>query len=295
MRAARALALLLGLFMAPAYAAPADGDRAVPGAIAPEPTPATPRPNLTVPVPRPEVPADAPLPPSLAVAVAEDDIAVTTTYSGARIIVFGHINERPATDPRVRPTDLVVSLVGPSDTATVRRREPVLGLWVPGEALEFAAVPAYIAVASEGPLEAAFSPEDLVRNRILPETRLVGFPADLTRDSFPAFREAVARIKARAGLYRVEPGKVRRLAGGLFRAEVPLPARAPPGIYRVEIRLYQDGREVAAQNTRFYVSRRGFERAIYALARDFSPLYALGTVLLALGMGAGAAWVFRRN
>ena len=75
----------------------------------------------------------------LVVDLSDDEIAITTGFTGTELLLFGAKEERG---------DVVVVLRGPVRDAVVRRRERFAGVWVNRESVVFRGVPAYYRVAS---------------------------------------------------------------------------------------------------------------------------------------------------
>ena len=74
-----------------------------------------------------------------------------------------------------------------------------------------------------------------------------------------------------------------------------LPANAPIAQYHADTYLFRDGRLISSQRVPISIARVGFERRIHDLATNWSLLYGILTVLLALAAGWVAANLFRRS
>lgn len=231
-------------------------------------------------------------PPSLAAAVADEEIAVTTTYAGARILLFGVSDALIGAGPRA---DLVVALLGPSEAIAVRRKTRRFGLHLPADPVRFVAAPSYFAVASERPLSEIADPEILRLEALDPLGALTPDVEAFAHPDLDDRRAAVVAARRRQGLYVEHPDAIRRREGGLFIAEIDLPDRAPPGRYRAEIRLFSEGEVVSREVADFVVARAGLERAVYTLAQERRPLYALIVVLMAATIGLAGAFLLRQR
>lgn len=233
----------------------------------------------------------------LPAAVAEEQITVSSDYRGSYVTVFG-VNP----DRRGRG-DIVVVVRGPNESASVMRKRQVFGLWVNGEAVRFSEAPSFFAVLSNRPLRQIASLESIWRYQLDPAASAQLESA--VPDSDPsAYRAALVRLRREQGLYQEYSGRaatpeqrggLTMYQGGLFRAVVRLPANAPIAQYHADTYLFRDGRLISAQRVPISIARVGVERRIHDLATNWSLLYGILTVLLALAAGWVAANLFRRT
>jgi len=252
--------------------------------------------------------ADAlPPPPPAAVAAAltETQVKVTSSFRGARIVLYGAVFDSAA-----RPSDVVVIVRGPEQPVRVARKVRVGGLWINSRPVVFRGAPGFYMAASSRPLPeiAGFAtlrrlgagvdhlPIDAPGERRV-ETRYGVRDMVVSRlgADYLAWRRAVVRLKTEAGLYAADERGVRFVDDGLFRAEIALPAGAPTGVYQARVLLFQDGRPVATRLRTLHVEKAGFERALYVFAHDRPWSYGLASVAVALAAGWAASVAFRRS
>ena len=81
----------------------------------------------------------------------------------------------------------------------------------------------------------------------------------------------------------------------LFRVHVPIPASAPRGEYTVQVYLFRDGAIASAQTTPLFVDQIGLERRLYTVAHERPFYYGLATVAMAMLIGWGSSFLFRRQ
>ena len=81
----------------------------------------------------------------------------------------------------------------------------------------------------------------------------------------------------------------------LYRARINIPSQVPVGTYTAETFLIDDGRVVAAATSEIEIGKSGFERFVAVAARRHAFFYGLAAVLLSLGLGWAAAWLFARR
>ncbi|MFZ2871696.1 TIGR02186 family protein [Zavarzinia sp.] len=220
-------------------------------------------------------------------------IAITSSFTGSSILVFGAV---VPDGPGKR--DVVVVLRGPDQSIRVRKKERVFGIWVNNEAQAFEGVPAFYAVASTRPLPEIGAIGHLQRHQIgIADLKLRergGNGAEEDRPETPDFREALLRLKQRQGLYVGGLTPVTFVGPNLFRAEFQFPSNVPVGSYKAEIYLFSDGDLVGANSSALFVDKTGLERWIYKAAMNYPALYGLVAIAIAVGIGWAAAIIFRK-
>ncbi len=214
-------------------------------------------------------------------------IAITTGFTGTEVVLFG------ATDGE---GDIIVTVRGPEATVRVRRKEPVLGVWINRTAATFRQVPQYYALAATRPVE------DILRGeaRLRPLIGLDALQSQLTPSrTLPeqenlAFRAALVAGKQDAGLYPRVTAPITVLGNRLFRTTVAFPSNVPTGNYQVSVYLVRDGRIVGVQTTPLVVSQLGFAAEMVDFARRHAWLYGLAAVAMAVLAGWLGSFIFRR-
>jgi len=228
--------------------------------------------------------------PEVAVALTDEEVRVTSGFTGARLIIYG-------VAPGYRPGDeLVVALRGPVREVTVMRKDRIAGLWLNTRPATFEGAPSYYAAAGTAPLDQIAPPDALRRWGVGAEfvpLRTTGSPeaAPMIQD----YRRAIIRLKTEEGLYTDTGGEVTLQEANLFRAEVRLPAQAPVGEYEAQAILFRDGEAVSVSSTVLRVQKAGLEAAVFRLSREQPFLYGLLAVAMALFAGWGAATIFNRR
>ncbi|MDP8916558.1 MAG: TIGR02186 family protein [Pseudomonadota bacterium] len=245
-----------------------------------------------------------PTPPAISAALTDTSIQVTSSFRGARIVLYGAVF-----DPLRAPHDVVVVVRGPEEPVRIVRKLRVAGLWLNTPPATFRGAPGYYMAASTRPLaqiagfavrrrlrlgvENVFLEEEQARS----ETRY-GVPGVLVSplgQDYYDYRRAVVRLKQREGLYAADSDAVRWVDQNLFRADVALPAAAPTGRYEADIHLFRDGRQVALRTRTLTVEKVGVERVLYVFAHERPWTYGVVSVLFAIAAGWLASVVFRRR
>ena len=230
--------------------------------------------------------------------VSTRTVAVTSSFTGTEIVVFGAIDNSRQPSPEAGIYDVVIIIEGAPGRITVRKKGRVGGIWLNREAQVFESVPSYYAIASTRPLDEVAPEATLIgyelgfdHVRMVPVGRTRLPPADMR-----AFREAVVRIKKEQGLYVSQTlGGVGFVGKSLFRANIELPATVSVGPFDTRVYLFRGERLISQYNVRINLEREGLERFLHDSAFDYPFLYGLATVLLALASGLIASALFSKS
>ena len=234
----------------------------------------------------------------LVVSLSNHRVQITSSFTGADLVLFGTVEPESNGSPLRSSYDLVVTVTGPHETFRTRRKERVAGIWVNIDSREFVRVPSYLAILTNRPVKDIANAEIARRlqvgldNFLLPQ-RIGPDIADTVPDD--PYRQAFVRLETEQGLYREEPNAVTFLTPTVFRAAIPLPANIPTGGFAIDVKLFSDGAPVARTNTALEVIKAGFEQYVADTARDYGLLYGLATALMALAIGWFGSVVFRRD
>lgn len=213
-------------------------------------------------------------------------VAITTGFSGAKVLLFGTTGGMG---------DVVVVVRGPENAEVVRRKARKAGIWVNEAEMVFEGVPNYYAVAASRPLS-EFLPERVAQREEIGIRNLrITPPDDAEPEEVEAFRAALIRNKQKAELYSVEPEPISFLGNRLFRTDMLFPANAPVGTYIVRVFLLQDGEVVGANITPLVVSKIGFEAGVYDFAHRHSLAYGVLAILIAVVAGWSASVAFHKD
>ena len=141
----------------------------------------------------------------LVVSLSNHRVAVTSSFIGENLVLFGTVEPDNARTPLRPPYDLVVTVTGPRETMRTRRKERVLGVWINTDSREFVRAPSYLSILSNRPV-AEITGQDALRrlqlgldNFLLPQ-RFGSDLGDTARDD--PFRAAFVRLETQQGLYR---------------------------------------------------------------------------------------------
>ncbi|MEC5291236.1 TIGR02186 family protein [Aurantimonas sp. C2-6-R+9] len=267
------------------------------------------------------VPARAQQVESFEIGLSTNEIAITSNFTGARLVVFGALDNADARLLRQQRYDIVVALVGPRRPVVVRKKERTLGIWINRGSETFNASPESYALASTRPLSditreslrvsLSLGIDDLRLNIRDPETvgaAIVTEPVGqviigesavdgegdpvVNRDQYAS---ALRRIRMESGLYNQSFGSVEFVSPTLFRADLRLPADLPVGRHTVRAYLFRSGVFIRGDSEALVVVKTGLESLIDDFATRYGFLYGLFAVALAIFTGWFGRIVFKRD
>ncbi len=223
--------------------------------------------------------------------LSQNRVSITANFDGSEILIFGAVKrEAPVPEGRL---DVIITVEGPEQTVTVRRKERILGLWINKDAVDIVAAPSFYAVASSGDLAETVSLVADLENAISVHNAVgvVNLPPDV-RDS-ASFSQALIRIRGEADLYQQLENAVEVTDDTLFQTRIALPSNLVEGDYATRIFLARGGEIIADYETGIDVRKVGLERFLFNLSRQRPLIYGLLSLAIAIAAGWGASAVFR--
>jgi uncharacterized protein (TIGR02186 family) len=222
--------------------------------------------------------------------LSEHQIQITTGFVGTDVLLFGTVEPG---------SNVVVVVRGPEEQTTVWRKGRFAGIWVNDRRVVFERVPSFYAVRSSAPLDGIASRTTRMRHGMGAEFLRLRAEAEeveqTSAETLETFRKALIRNKEREGLFATGGDNITFLGGQLFRTRLHFPANVPTGFYDVEVFMLQEGRVVHAQTTPLIVRKAGLGADVFFFAHNYSAIYGIIAVLLAVAAGVIAAFVFRKS
>ena len=223
--------------------------------------------------------------------MSQDEVAITATFDGSNILVFGAI-QRDAPIPET-PIDVIVTVSGPSEPLDVRRKAKRFGIWVNTDTVQVDAAPSFYAIATSAPLGDILTETEDLRHKVSINRaiRSVGAPMNIL--DAQSFTDAVIRIREANGLYALQEGSVSIDQQTLFRTSINMPANLTEGDYSARIFITRDGAVVDQLSTTIDVHKVGLEQFLFSLSREQPLLYGLMSLAIAIFAGWAASAVFQ--
>ena len=227
--------------------------------------------------------------------LSQDEVAITTSFNGSEILVFGAVKrEAPIPEGKL---GVIVTISGPPEPVTVRRKERRFGIWINTESVEIDGAPSFYAVATSAPMDDVLGIKDNLEHRVSIPSVLnsVGAPESVLDAS--AYVTALIRINTNARTYQVLEGQVVVDDETLFRTRIQLPAALTEGAYETRIFLTREGHVVSSYETAIDVRKVGLERWLFSMSRENPFWYGIMSLAIAIfaGWSASAAFSLLRN
>ena len=223
--------------------------------------------------------------------LSQSSVAITTTFSGSDILIFGAI-KRETSIPQ-GDIEVIVTISGPSTPVTIRRKDKRMGIWLNTDMVHIDSAPSFYAVATSGPLAEVLSQTDDLRHRISVPLAIRSVGAPDTVGDAQSFTEALIRIRSASNLYHLQENDVAVQEQTLFRTSIRLPANLTEGDYATRIFLTRNGQVIDTYETVIDVRKVGLERFLYMMAHRQPVLYGLLSLVIAVIAGWGASAFFR--
>ncbi|MFK0385055.1 MULTISPECIES: TIGR02186 family protein [Rhizobium/Agrobacterium group] len=250
----------------------------------------------TPPLAIPIAPQQGPLQENIEIGASTTEIPITSDFRGADFTLFGALNNTDQLLLAIGQYDIIVTLEGPNDYMTVRKKDRVAGIWINTSAITFTPLPESYSMASTRDINSIASAGTLramglgVDHLPLKSAAFSGVP-----DNVFDFQEAYRRLKLTSGIYRNDATGVRLERTGLFWATLRLPANVPNGVHTAHAYLFKSGRFIAQRELKLRVVKTGMEQAITNAAHETPLAYGTLCVLLAVITGWGASIIFRKD
>ncbi|TPK68090.1 TIGR02186 family protein [Mesorhizobium sp. B2-4-15] len=246
----------------------------------------------------PTTPARAQTPPieSIQIGLSTDNVSITAGFSGADLTIFGSLENPDPLVARQGRYDVIVVLEGPPKPVVVRRKDRVLGVWINLESETFENVPVSYSVATTRPLQDITEPNSY-RQLSLGASNLYMQPADAgdSPATIEEFTAALRERKSATGLYSENVGGVQFLSQNLFRATVRLAPNVPVGTHKARAFLFKSGLFIKESSAQLEIRKSGFEQSIFRVAHDYSFLYGVFAISLAMITGWLGRLLFRKD
>ena len=235
-----------------------------------------------------------PAPETVVGALSQNEVSITANFNGSEIFIFGAVKREAPVPEDFGALHVVITVQGPSQALTVRRKERTFGIWVNRDTGVVDEAPSFYAIATTAPLTEIMSETERLRYRLGFDraVRIVG-ASDAVADP-RSFADAVVRIRQKNDLYSQQDGIVDLREETLFSTRVALPANLVEGDYRTRMYLLRDREVVNVSETVIEVRKTGLERLIYTTAHEQPLLYGVLSILVALAAGWGASEAFRQ-
>ena len=216
------------------------------------------------------------------------EVKVSSSFIGTDVMVFGTANDKD---------DIIVVITGPTETAIVRKKGRVSGIWINKEKLEFREIPGFYAIASTRPLSEITETNELKKQKIGIHNVITTASLnskDENIKTFKSFKDALVRGQKTKGLYLDTPLTIDVVSKRLFKTTFHFPNNMATGIYTVKVFAFQKKRLVSMVSKNISVEKIGIGADVFKFAKEQSALYGLLAILIAVVSGWIASVIFRK-
>ena len=216
------------------------------------------------------------------------EVKVSSSFIGTDVMVFGTANDKD---------DIIVVITGPTETAIVRKKGRVSGIWINKEKLEFREIPGFYAIASTRPLSEITETDELKKQKIGIHNVITTASLnskDENIKTFKSFKDALVRGQKTKGLYLDMPLTIDVVSKRLFKTTFHFPNNMTTGIYKVKVFSFQKKRLVSMVSKTISVEKIGIGADVFKFAKEQSALYGLLAILIAVLSGWIASVIFRK-
>lgn len=224
--------------------------------------------------------------------LSQDQVSISTNFDGSEITLYGAI-KREAPIPTEDPLQVIVTISGPNEPVTVRRKDRRLGIWVNVDAVNVSSAPSFYAIATSAPWDDVINEADDLRHTIsIPRAiRSVGAWSQVNDPQ--NFIDALIRIRMDNDSYALNEGTVELRDSTLFTTAIQMPANLTEGDYATRIFLTRGGKVISKYETSIDVRKVGLERWLFNLSRQQPLAYGILSLAIAIAAGWGASAAFR--
>ena len=208
--------------------------------------------------------------------MSHDEVAITATFDGSEILVFGAIKRESKISPV--PLQVIVAVSGPSEPLLVRRKQRKFGIWVNTDTVEVDLAPSFYAVATSAPWDQVVTDTEDLRHKISINRAIRSVGAPMHIENAQSFSDAVMRIRKKSGLYQLRENTVAVDQQTLFRTSIEMPANLTEGNYKTRIFLTRNGQVLSHFETDIAVRKVGLERFLFTLSRENPLVYGLSLI-----------------
>ena len=235
-------------------------------------------------------------PETIQIGLSTDRVAITADFSGADLTIFGSLENADPLINRQGRYDVIVVLEGPARPVVVRRKDRFLGMWINMESETFVNVPVSYSVATTRMPQDITDPNNY-RQLALGADNIHIQPLDPDGNplEIEEFRQALRERKEASGLFSIRVGGVEFLSQSLFRARLTLAPNVPVGTHKARAFLFRNGLFIKESSAQLAIVKSGFEQSVARASIDYSLLYGIFAVALAMLTGWLGRVIFRRD
>ena len=221
--------------------------------------------------------------------LSQDNVEISTDFLGAKILLFGAYDGK-------KGDDIIIVVTGPKGLVTVQKKEKVFGVWVNTQKINYINSPKYLNILSNRDINDILNQ----RTRKIAEIGLNNLNVRIqpgkvvSKEKEKIWRKALTRNMLKSKLWSLNENSVYLNKNVLFRSYLTLPSNVPTGIFNVKILHYRNNKLISKETSTINVLKSGISAEIYNIAHNYSTLYGIFAVLLAVLIGWITNLIFRK-
>ena len=167
-------------------------------------------------------------------------------------------------------------------------------MWVNTKKVNYINTPKYLSISSNRPIDEILEERTQKLSQIGLNNLNIRIQPGTKIDDNVGWREALTRNMIKSKLWSINENSVSLNKNALFRSYLNLPSNVVVGEFEVKILHYRNGNLLSKEKNTINVSKSGFSAEIYNIAENYSTLYGIFAVLLAVLIGWSTNLVFRK-
>ena len=219
--------------------------------------------------------------------LSESTIEISSTFSGADILLFGAYDGQ-------KNDDIIVLVSGQKGTVKIDKKEKKFGIWMITESIKFSNVPKYYYIASNRKIKEITNKTEIKKRKLdfnnfeLKNNKIYYNNVDKN------WYEALKRNMKKKQFWKIEENSIKLNKNTLFRKTLSIPSNVSTGKYNVKILHYRKGNLISQEESKIKINKTGISANIYNIAQNFSAIYGIIAVIIALFFGWFTNFIFRR-
>ena len=219
--------------------------------------------------------------------LSQENVEISTDFQGAKILLFGAYDGQ-------KGDDIIVIVTGPKGLVTVQKKEKILGVLVNTRKVNYINAPKYLSISSNRKIEEILYKKTQKISEIGLNNLNIRMQPGIKVENEIQWRQALTRNMLKSNLWSINENSVTLNKDSLFRSYLELPSNVITGQFEVKILHYRNSKLVSQQINSINVLKSGISAEIYDIAQNYSTLYGVFAVLLAVLVGWGSNLVFRK-
>ncbi len=219
--------------------------------------------------------------------LSQENVEISTDFQGAKILLFGAYDGK-------KGDDIIVIVTGPKGLVTVQKKEKILGVWVNTRKVNYINTPKYLSISSNRSIDDILNKKTQKISEIGLNNLKIRIQPGIKIEKEGNWRQALTRNMLKSNLWSINENSVTLNKDSLFRSYLKLPSNVITGQFEVKILHYRNSKLVSQQINSINVSKSGISAEIYDIAQNYSTLYGIFAVLLAVLVGWGSNLIFRK-